>query len=457
MNDVHARLAALGVKIPEILLPGPGIDLEKWAVIACDQFTQDRNYWEQLRIKTENAPSALNLILPEVYLEDGDISGRSRAIHRAMRNYIDTGVFAPARSCAVYIERSTPFNALRQGLALAIDLDQYDWNPLSRPLIRATEGTVSERLPPRMQIRRDAPLETPHILLLIDDEETALLPGLAEEARKGPPLYQTPLMMNSGSVSGWALDSEKGLCLLAEGLEHLARKAASRYGTNDKVPFLFAVGDGNHSLATAKEVWEEYKAAHKGEPGLANHPGRFALVELENLYDPGLSFRPIHRIIFGADPSELLKTLSGLPGFSGQVLDKTIAPAEFFRMTEEGGKEGNSLGLISRPGNTGKTEDLVFTLIKTRDTGIATARLQPLLDDFVKKQGVSIDYIHGEEELLRLCSDPARKPIGILLPPIEKQGLFKTIAQTGPLPRKSFSMGESEEKRFYLECRKLFG
>ena len=430
MPGIHTRLAALGTVIPEILLPKSGTDLSKWAVIACDQFTQDRNYWEQVKIAADGAPSCINMIFPEVYLEDGTVETKNQKIQNIRNSMISYSytddIFAPPLRCCVYIERSTALHPKRRGLVLAVDLELYDWAPESRPLIRSTEGTVKERLPPRMEIRRGAPLELPHILLLIDDEDDKLIPSLGEMARTKPPLYETSLMMNSGAVTGWALDTEETWAHLAEGLESLAGKSASRYGDGmlrrGECPFLFAVGDGNHSLATAKAVWEEYKKAHAGEAGLENHGARWALVEVENLYDPGISFEPIHRVVFGARPQELLETLSTLR----DIKCKTEAQARIIR-------------------------------IESLSPEIATASLQPLLDSFVKEKGLSIDYIHGEDEVFRLASDTTRQVVGLILPPVRKDGLFKTVAQAGPLPRKSFSMGGAWEKRFYLECRKLFG
>jgi hypothetical protein len=420
MSGIHQRLAALGTAVPGILLPRPGTDLRKWAVVACDQFTQDRNFWETLKAETGTAPSTLNLILPEAYLRDNRES-RISDIRAFMRAYIDGGVFAPPRRGCVYLERSTPRHPRRRGLVLAVDLEQYDWTPGARPLIRTTEGTMKERLAPRMEIRRNAPLECPHILLLIDDEDDALIPGLGERAKKEAPLYETSLMMDAGAVSGWALDNESDWSLLAEGLERLAQKASARYGPG--TPFLYAMGDGNHSLATAKEVWEEYKKSHVRDPALMNHPARWALVELENLYDPGISFEPIHRVIFGVKPADVLAAVSGLPG----LVCKT---------------SGDRPGIIQ---------------VETTKEIIAAASLQPPLDKLVQAAGASMDYIHGEEELCRVVSGSPLPAVGVLFPPLQKSGLFRTVAETGPLPRKSFSMGSAEEKRFYLECRRLFG
>ena len=439
MDELTSRLSALGVGVPEILLPRKGIDLSKWAVIACDQFTQDRNYWEQVKKNTgASSPSSLNLVFPEVYLGDGGEEGRAgiiRNIRASMDLYMREGVFAPPKRGCVYVERSTPNHPKRRGILLLLDLEQYDWTPGSRPLIRSTEGTAPERLPPRMDIRRGAPLEIPHILILLDDENDSLIPSLGEIAMKNPPLYETPLMMNSGAVSGWAVDSKEALAVLAQGLETLLEKSITRYKDSSRAadsspdkPFLFAVGDGNHSLATAKAIWEEFKKSHsngnqRGEVDLENHPARWALVEAENLYDPGISFEPIHRVLFGAEPPELMDILSALK-------DKKF-------------RQDPSNKRVIRMENL--------------SPAIATAGLQPLLDDFVKKKGCSIDYIHGEDEVLRITEDPSRRAVGLILPPVEKEGLFKTVARTGPLPRKSFSMGESEEKRFYLESRRLFG
>ena len=448
MNDIHSRLATLGVGIPEMLLPRSGTDLSKWAVIACDQFTQDTAYWERAKNLTSGAPSCLNLIFPEAYLETthGQTGGsdaqdkRIKDIRHSMDAYIKGDVFAPPHRCCVYMERRTPHNPRRRGLVLLVDLERYDWAPESRPLIRSTEGTVTERLPSRIQIRRGAPLELPHILLLIDDEKDTLIPTLGEIARTRPPLYETPLMMNSGTVSGWAVDTADAWALLADGLKALADKSSERYSSSananrpdSETPFLFAVGDGNHSLAAAKAVWEEYKKAHAARADLENHPARWALVEVENLYDPGISFQPIHRLVFGGpegavQPHALLQTLM-----------RALATLPDLHCKTE------------------QTSASRIITIESRSPDIATASLQPLLDRFVAEHNLAMDYIHGEDETGRLASDPARPAVGIILPPVRKDGFFKTVAQNGPLPRKSFSMGEAEEKRFYLECRRLFG
>ena len=455
MNDV-------GIEIPEILLPkgadlSKGVNLEQWAVIACDQFTQDRSYWEKAREAAAGSPSTLNLIFPEVFLEDEGRAGRIESIHRTMRDYADGGVFAAPRRGLVYLERDTPFNRGRKGLVAAIDLEQYDWSPTARPLIRPTEGTVPERLPPRMDIRRNAPIETPHIILLIDDDTDSLLAKLGERAKKNAPAYQGELMLNSGSISGWLLDEPDDWAFLTAELEALARRAVTRYGGGDDSsasgqPFLFAVGDGNHSLASAKGIWEEYKKKHGGGGSVPVHPCRYALVEIENIYDPAIQFEPIHRVVFGLGFDDTLKLLSALPGFSSRTI---TSREELVRLTAEP-VNGNRFGIVCG----GR-----YAIVSTDAAGIATASLQPLLDQAVNNnRALSIDYLHGEDELFRLaCASsveaiaPEKSVTGILLPPVQKDGFFQTIARGGPLPRKSFSMGEAEEKRFYIECRKLFG
>jgi hypothetical protein len=461
MGEIQKRLEKVGVGIPEILLPRA--ELKQWAVIACDQFTQDKVYWKKAAEIAAGSPSSLDLIFPEAFLDEENRAGRIEGIHKSMRNYLDSGIFNAPRRGFVYLERDTPFNRGRKGLVAAVDLEQYSWLPTARPLIRSTEGTVTERLPPRMAIRRNAPVETPHILLLIDDKTNSLLTGLGERARKAAPVYQGELMMDSGGISGWFLDSEDDFAFLADRLEELARRALTRYETGHIAsvaqpasalqpasatqPFLFAVGDGNHSLASAKEVWEEYKKANGG----ATHPCRYALVEIENIYDPAIKFEPIHRVVFGLGFEEALDTLSALPGFSSRMIGSA---EELVRLTREPVK-GNRFGIVSK---NAVSRDC-YALVETEAGGLSTAFLQPLLDNVVNDSGgaLSIDYIHGEDELFRLAHDSEKPVTGILLPPVQKAGFFETVAQNGPLPRKSFSMGEACEKRFYIECRRLFG
>jgi ferredoxin len=463
------RLSALGLAMPEVLLPAPHVDIEAWAVIACDQFTQDKAYWEAVRQKVGDSPSTLNLIFPEIFLGvaagNADKEARIENIHRAMKAYLGgtdagNGVFADPLNAFIYVERATK-NArgaerTRRGLVANIDLERYEWQRPETALIRATEQTVAERLPPRMDIRRGASLETPHVLLLMDDKDDRILPELGRRVKQAAPAYQSALMLNSGSVSGWAVDSEEDAAFLAQALETLAPADTPQ-------PFLFAVGDGNHSLASAKAVWDEYKTAHAGEAGLYQHPGRYAMVEIENLYDKGICFEPIHRIIFSGDLAKLLTGLSRLPSFSSRQLGSSgkLAGGEAARGKRASASEELAheelvrlVGAKSPKNRLGLVFGNDLRLVEFENNGLAVAALQPLLDAFVNETSCAIDYIHGEEAVFGIAGKGGG--IGILLPPVQKDGLFGTVARSGPLPRKSFSMGDAEEKRFYLECRKLF-
>ncbi|MDR1446563.1 MAG: DUF1015 domain-containing protein [Treponema sp.] len=448
MNDTGKRLEALGCAVPEIMLPAPGVDLEKWAVVACDQYTQDRGYWEKVETFTRGSPSALNIIFPEVYLGDSGRQERIKAIHQTMDSWLAGGILAPPRKGCMYIERIAGENSCRQGLLMALDLEQYDWRAGGRLMIRCTEGTLPERLPPRMDIRRGASLEIPHILVLIDDADCSLFPALAKRAKVSDPerreaAYRSPLMQGSGEIAGWFLEDEEDWAFIADCLEELSRRSLKRYGFDSQEPFLFAVGDGNHSLATAKNIWEEYKKAHAGEAGLGNHPLRWAMVEIENLYDESIRFEPIHRVLFGADEARLFKALSGLPGFS---IREETSRENLVGFVKDDKARHSRYGILSAGGRK-------ISLVESSETGISTTALQPLLDSFARETGCGIDYIHGSAEVFRLAE--SGEATGILLPPVRKNGLFETVARKGPLARKSFSMGEAAEKRFYLECRKL--
>lgn len=433
------KLEDLGLRIPEILLP-KNIDLSTWSVIACDQYTQDKDYWKNVEEKAGNKPSTLNLILPEVYLGSPDKADRIKKIRQSMKEYLDTGVFADAKKCFIYLERKTAFGRTRKGLVAQIDLETYEWKPFSKANIRATEATIVERIPPRMEIRKGAPLELPHIMLLVNDKDD-LLVGANKPTDGRAPIYDGDLMANGGHITGWALESKVDI----EGVEKALNLIAEKNASPDGSTFLFAVGDGNHSLATAKTVWDEYKKEH---PEDKDSPVRYALIEIVNIYDTGLTFEPIHRVIFNIDNEALIKKLA--EKLNGNIkaiddADKVIKAVKdswanfgFFYLDSEG-KQKN-------------------VLLETKIKELAVARLQPEIDAFLKElpdqSKAEIDYIHGTDEVLKLGSK--ENSLGILLPPIAKDSFFETINGRGPLPRKSFSMGEADEKRFYLECRRLF-
>ncbi|MDR2865030.1 MAG: DUF1015 domain-containing protein [Spirochaetaceae bacterium] len=453
-ESTRSDLAKLGVAIPEIMLPSKNIDIEKWAVIACDQFTQDKHYWKSVKDFTGSSPSTLQIIFPECFLDEDGKTERINKIHDTMNQYLnaksdedENPVLLPRRG-GVFVERQCK-HGIRKGLILAVDLEKYDWHKGTESLIRASEETIFERILPRMDIRMGAPLESPHILLLIDDKANVLMQVLEMILVNAPFAYDAPLMMESGAVRGRLLYRKNDWGFIAEALEHLYRKSYTYF----KSDFLFAVGDGNHSLATAKEVWEDYKKEHKGDPCLENHPARFALAEIVNLYDSAIVFEPIHRLLINVPCEAVLESLRKLPEMSSR---KIKTKDELISLVEDRDARGNRYGLISKDS---------LLLVESCTTYVSTIDLEPLLQDLVKEHqagGAAIDYIHGTEELFhfaRESCDPgeaAQEHTGILLPPFKKEGFFKSVVKNGLLPRKSFSMGDACEKRFYLECRKLF-
>ncbi|MBQ3687950.1 MAG: DUF1015 domain-containing protein [Treponema sp.] len=444
-----------GLSLPEILLPKDR-NLGSWSVIACDQYTQDEGYWKRAEVAAGGKPSTLNLILPEVYLSRPDKAERIARIKKTMAAYLAGGVFDAPETEAVYVERTTAFGRVRHGLVIAVDLEDYEWKPGSRALIRATEATIPERIPPRKEIRTGAPLESPHIMLLVDDPSRLLVEGTGELVKSdatakggrtggGVPLYDGDLMLASGHITGWAVKGEKALSHLHKALSAL--KEAGR--SDDGSVFLFAVGDGNHSLATAKAVWDEYKAK-SGLSGaeFENCPVRYALVEIVNIYDSGLTFEPIHRVVLGdeVNPDGLIANLEKALGGS----HRDVADSAALEAAVKASKASFGFVYIGKDGRQH------FTLLGTGITELAVSRLQPALDDYLSgKDGLELDYIHGADEVFRLGGEPGA--VSIMLPPIAKDSFFATIAGRGSLPRKSFSMGEASEKRFYLECRRLFG
>ena len=429
-------LGELGVQIPKILLP-KNLDIKTWSTIACDQYTQDKSYWSQVYSIVGSNPSTVKITFPEVYLGEPGREERIQNIKNEMQSYIKQGIFAPPQEECVYLERKTKYGRVRHGLVVAVDLDAYEWKPFSKSLIRATEATIVERIPPRMEIRKEAIIETPHIMLLVNDLKHILVEGLGNRVNKKKPLYQGELMMNSGSIKGWAVSDENDIEYFRLSLQKLAEANMEKDGSI----FLFAVGDGNHSLATAKATWEDYKKNH---PGVKNCSMKYALIEIVNIYDTGLTFEPIHRVLFNIDSE-------GLIDFIGNSLGGTIEYLNNYNdLKSRIDNSKSNLGFIFE--KDGKTQ---FVFMKTDIKELPISQLQPAIDQFLttcNKKG-SIDFIHGADELLRLGSQKGNT--AIYLPPIDKDSFFATINKKGPLPRKSFSMGEADEKRFYLECRQI--
>jgi len=439
--DIMKTFEKYGVQVPEILLP-KNIDLSTWSVIACDQYTQDLPYWQKAAEISNGKPSTLNLIYPEVYLNgsEEEKNNRIKQIQDQMKSYIDSGVFEGAAEECIYIERKTAYGRTRKGLVLCVDLDKYEWKPDSKALIRATEATVPERIPPRMKIRNGASLELPHIMLLANDAKDALVGGTGALSKKNAPVYDGDLMQNSGHITGWAVKGAEAEALMEKALSDLAAAGTDANGDT----FLFAVGDGNHSLATAKAVWEENKSKLP-----ADSPVRYALVEIVNIYDEGLTFEPIHRVLFKLDSEDMLKTVAAKLG--GEVVEYNDA-ASIEKAVADKSAKGARYGFIFT--KDGKTS---YKMLQTQITDLAIAALQPVLDEYMASKGADktqIDYIHGSEEVVELGAKDTNT--GILLPPIAKDSFFATINGRGPLPRKSFSMGEASEKRFYVEARRLF-
>lgn len=400
----------------DILLPKGGF--ETWSVVACDQYTSQPEYWEETEKIVGAAPSTLRLIFPEVYLERGGRAERIDTINRTMAEYRQNGVFAALKNHYVLLERTMAGGAVRRGLMGCVDLEDYAFLPGEQPLIRATEGTVLDRIPPRVEIRKAAPLELPHIMLLIDDPDKSVIEPLFEQSL--PVCYDFDLMQGGGHLKGYALSGEAAERVNAR-LSPLAD--ADRYEKGGK-PFLFAVGDGNHSLATAKTCWEQLKAT-LSPAEQADHPARFALVELVNVHDDALVFEPIHRIVTGCDPQALLAKM------------QAYADAQ----------TGKNVQTVTVCRGGAKTD---FTFPRATDA-LTVGTLQRFLDE---GSFGTIDYIHGADVVEALAK--AGDAVGFLLPAMDKGDLFRSVVFDGALPRKTFSMGEACEKRYYLEARALF-
>lgn len=411
MEPIEKDLLAVGLQLPTILLPASKIPIETWGVVACDQFTSEPEYWEEVEKKVRYVPSTYHIILPEAYLESPDKVNRIENINRTMQQYLDESVLEPYLKGFILVKRTMKSGKIRTGLVVALNLDEYDFHSGSKSMVRASEKTVEERIPPRVQIRVNAPIETPHILVLIDDPIKTVIEPVYESIlnRSIHPLYQTELMMNGGTIAGYPVADPIVLQTIAYSLHRIKKSDG----------FLYAMGDGNHSLATAKACWDELKNTLTQEEK-ETHPARFALVELNNIHDEGMDFEPIHRILFNVDKHDLLSAIQG---------------------------EGEEVALVQ--GNETETIRL-----KDRHSQLTVGILQLLLDEYLDQHPeVRIDYIHGESSLRRLTEEPGT--VGFLLEGMDKSDLFPTISIDGALPRKTFSMGEAEEKRYYMECRRI--
>jgi hypothetical protein len=424
------------------------MDLRKWAVIACDQYTSEPEYWQRVAQEVGDAPSTLQLIFPEVYLESADASARIARIQGAMRRYLADGVFVE-HAGPVYVERIVD-GRTRRGLMLELDLEHYDFSEGSTSLIRPTEGTMVARLAPRIEVRRGAELELPHILVLIDDPACSVIEPIAAARGAAAPLYETELMLGGGSVGGFAVDARLAERAL-QALSDLARPQvfAQRYGVSAETPpMLFAVGDGNHSLATAKSIWQQAKAT----VGM-DHPSRYALVEVENIHDPALHFAPIHRLLFGVR-GDVRAALSEALGERLTCTDVANAAAMRERVRALQAQTAGAAGTHQCAGLIGPGARFSVIEIADPPSTLAVGTLQPFIDRLVERGGAAqVDYVHGDDVLERLAQQG--DCAGFYLGTVGKGELLRRVVREGPLPRKTFSMGEAHEKRYYVEARHI--
>jgi len=393
-----------------ILIP-EDISMESWSVIACDQFSSQREYWERVRRNVGSKPSTLNMIIPEAYLEEIDEEAEIKKISDKMEEYVKSGILREVKDSFIYVERTQPDGRIRKGIVGVVDLDEYDFTGVSAA-IRASEGTVLDRLPPRIRVRRSALLELPHIITFIDDMDETVVEPLAKTADTLPLLYDFDLMEGGGHI--------KGMMVTGKDAENVMEALRSLHSKND---MLMIMGDGNHSLAAAKVYWDEIKQS-LSEQERENHPARRALVELNNVYDPAISFEAIHRVLFNVDAKR----------FIGEFEDAVPHGSDY--KIQWSSREGN--------GDIG---------IKAECIGDMLTIMQDFIDRYIEKTETAVDYIHGEDSTLKLAE--GESCLGLILPAMNKSDFFETVEKSGVFPRKSFSVGHAEDKRYYLECRKI--
>ena len=413
----------------DILIPKN--NLEKWSVIACDQYTSDAAYWQDVEKIVGDTPSALRITLPEIYLEDKDLDSRVHKINETMNEYINNGIFNEYKNTFIYVERTLRSDAVRKGIVGVVDLDEYDFKPNSVSHIRATEKTVTERIPPRVKIRQHASLELPHIMLLFDDPGDSVFSSLEKFKPSMKKVYDFALMKNSGYISGWEADGSAADDIISC-FDHLFTRQSERF--DGKEPILFAVGDGNHSLATAKTCWEKIKST-LSEDEIKTHPARFALVEAVNIHDPSLGFEPVHRVLFNTDPElfryELMRYLGD------NIREDSFEIDDY-----------NDFVTVSLD------SEHVYQICD-KGSKITLGHVQEFIDYYMSEvdSKAKIDYIHGDGVAIGLGKQPNN--IAILMPSISKSDLFEMVMMSGVLPRKTFSMGEADDKRFYIEAKKI--
>lgn len=406
------------LKPANILIP-KGVDMSAWSVVACDQFTSEPDYWHKVYELVGDKPSTLHMILPEAELGEKDPKTESIKINDTMRRYLSGGLFTEYKDSFIYVERQLNNGTVRRGIVGALDLEAYDWSDGSTTPVRATEHTVEDRLPPRMDVRKNALLEIPHIMIFVDDTDDILL----SSALKGEVIYDFQLMLNGGNIKGWKVADNSKVYQAVEELTQPER-LIKKYGTSDN-PVLFAIGDGNHSVAAAKNYWDIVKQTIDTAEW-DDHPARYALAEFVNIHDSSIAFEPIHKVIFNTSPDSFFETANSF--FAGNR-----------------GK-GKTIDLIA-----GDRSELIE--IGDLTIGQLIDKCEELCSIYIQRFGGRIDYIHGDDE----CRSMASKPgcAGILLPKMEKSELFSSVIKSGPFPKKSFSIGHGPDKRYYLECRRI--
>ncbi len=417
-------------KRADIMLPKFSADSEKmkkWSVVACDQYTSEPEYWNTVSEDVGDAPSTLKITVPEIYLNDVDIEDRIKNTNSVMKQYIDEDMFTEYKDTYVFVERTLANGAKRLGIVGVVDLEDYDFSADSQSKIRATEGTVISRIPPRLKVRCDALVELPHIMLLIDDDKCDIIESKADITDSFEKLYEFDLMQNSGHIKGYKM-SEDASHRLDEKLARLGEQEVfdNKYGVKDKSPLVFAMGDGNHSLATAKTHYENLKAEIGADPAKASK-ARYALCELVNLHDKSLVFEAIHRVIFGADGKDFL--------------DKF---AKEYDISYNSDDIGQRFVFVC----DGQTKTVV---VKNPKEYLTVATVQKFIDSYIAENGGEVDYIHGEDVVHKLCADSSN--FGIIFDAMDKSDLYKSVILDRALPRKTFSMGDACDKRFYLEAR----
>ncbi len=421
MNDLFDNLP---FQPANILLPRD-CDLSLWSVIACDQYTSRPEYWQRVEDRVGRAPSTLRMILPESCLEGPSVETDIMEINNTMSRYLREGRFQEYPDSMIYVERTLDNGKTRRGLIGAVDLEQYDYEPGASSAIRATEGVVMSRVPPRVAVRKNAPIELPHVMLLVDDPHRMIIEPLSVRTGEMELLYDFDLMEGGGHIRGWLLTQELKVWVLR------ALSTRKNRVEQDLDGLLFAVGDGNHSLAAAKECYERRKGMTSPEqwPAL---PSRYALCELVNLHDDSLEFEPIHRVVFGVRPEELLDAL-----------------VDYYPSAIQGRGQGHVLPFVINRWSRGEIT------VTRPDSSLPVGTLQGFLDAYTASHPrARVDYIHGAEEAQSLAGE-REDAVAFLLPPMDKGALFPTVVHDGALPRKTFSVGRAQDKRFYLEARKI--